>query len=91
MEKPPLIFNIFGIVGIKTFFLYSILSIECWVLDTLNPDNGTVVGSLHHSLVKLCECKLVPITSSCKVNHTQWNFFLSGWIYHWLPVIRKYF
>ena len=51
MKKSALILNSFWIVSIKMSLLCSVLSIESWILDTLNLENGTVVATLCHCVI----------------------------------------
>lgn len=43
MKEPVFILDTCWIVDLKVFLLYSILSIEIWVLDALNFDNSFVI------------------------------------------------
>ena len=73
MEQPALILSSSRVVGIEVFLLGSVLSIQGWILDALDFDDGRVITALRHCLVKLGKNEFVPLTSSCEINHPQWS------------------
>ena len=88
MEKPALNLNT-GVAIIKISLLGSILPKRCWILDTLDFDNGCIIFTLCHGFVKLCKSQLVSFATCWKVNHQQWNHFLCSWICHWFPALGE--
>ena len=73
MEQPALILSSSWVVGIKVFLLGCILSIQGWILDMLDFDDGRVGTASCHCRMKLRKNEFVPLTSSCEINHPQWS------------------